>query len=106
MNTMSEEEQKFIERLCYLRNKLGVSARDMSLSIEQNPAYINNIENGKALPSMASFFSICKFLNISPSDYFNYDNADPKNTKTILELLNKLNDKQIQDILNIIYDII
>ena len=42
-------EEQFTNRLSKLRLAKGVSARDMSLSIGQNPGYINNIENGKAL---------------------------------------------------------
>lgn len=49
-------EKEFSLRLAQLRNYKGVSARDMSLSIGQNASYINNIENGKALPSMSGFF--------------------------------------------------
>ena len=44
---------QFAERLIQLRTNKGVSARDMSLSLGQNPGYINNIESGKALPSMS-----------------------------------------------------
>ena len=55
-------EDEFPLRLAQLRNKKGVSARDMSLSLEQNHAYINNIESGKALPSMTIFFYICEYL--------------------------------------------
>ena len=47
-------EEEFPIRLAQLRTKKGVSARDMSLSIGQNAGYINNIECGKALPSMAA----------------------------------------------------
>lgn len=43
-------EKEFSLRLAQLRSEKGVSARDMSLSIGQNASYINNIENGKALP--------------------------------------------------------
>lgn len=49
-------EEEFPIRLAKLRNQKGTSARDMSLSIGQNAGYINNIETGKALPSMSSFF--------------------------------------------------
>lgn len=62
-------EEKFKERLYQLRSQKGVSARDMSLSLGQNSGYINNIESGKALPSMASFFYICEYLEISPKDF-------------------------------------
>ena len=63
-------EEEFPLRLAQLRTKKGVSARDMSLSIGQNPGYINNIECGKALPSMTGFFYICEYLNITPSEFF------------------------------------
>ncbi len=46
------DEKDFAIRLAWLREKKGVSARDMSLSIGQNPGYINNIETGKAKPSL------------------------------------------------------
>ena len=49
-------EDEFATRLAQLRDKKGVSARDMSLSLGQNPGYVNSIESGKALPSMTSFF--------------------------------------------------
>lgn len=52
-------EEDFPRRLVQLRGLKGVSARDMSLSIGQNPGYINTIENGKAFPTMQSFFYIC-----------------------------------------------
>ena len=44
--------EDFAARLTGLRNARGVSAREMSLSIGQNPGYIHNIECGRALPSM------------------------------------------------------
>lgn len=68
----------FPKRLAELRNNKGVSARDMSLSIGQGAGYINNIENGKNLPSMTIFFYICEYLGISPSNFFDIDNKDPE----------------------------
>ena len=56
-------DEKFVKRMTQLRMEKGVSARDMSLSIGQNPGYINNIESGKALPSMANFFYISGYLS-------------------------------------------
>lgn len=54
-------EEDFSRRLGELRERKGVSARDMSLSIGQNPGYINTIENGHSLPSMSAFLSICDY---------------------------------------------
>ena len=56
-------EEQFSKRLTELRTQKGVSARDMSLSIGQNPGYIRAIESGTAFPTMANFFYICETSN-------------------------------------------
>ena len=71
-------EERFSKRLIQLRMQKGVSAREMSLSIGQNASYINNIETGKALPSMNGFFYICEYLNISPQEFFNETAEAPR----------------------------
>lgn len=95
-------EKEFSLRLAQLRNEKGVSARDMSLSIGQNASYINNIENGKALPSMSGFFYICEYLNISPKDFFDTDNKTPEKIQNVLGELEKVDDEYIDSIANII----
>ena len=95
-------EDEFPLRLAQLRNKKGVSARDMSLSIGQNHAYINNIASGKALPSMALFFYICDYLNITPAEFFDLDSKNPEKLQSLIEDLKKLNDKQLESIAEIV----
>ena len=82
--------EDFSNRLIKLRNQKGVSARDMSLSIGQNPGYINNIETGKALPSMANFFYICDYLNITPKEFFDTESNRPEEIRIIEKNLKKL----------------
>ena len=95
-------ENEFCERLTKLREDKGVSARDMSLSIGQNPGYINNIESGRALPSMRTFFYICEYLNISEAEFFSTDNPHPVELRAIIKELKKLNKDQLTHILAII----
>ena len=95
-------DEDFQARLSKLRNEKGVSARDMSLSIGQNPGYIHNIENGKALPSMSVFFFICDYLGISPSEFFDIDNSNPGKLKPIIEKMKKLDDEQLDGIAAIV----
>ena len=71
------ELQNLGERLAHLRILKNVSAREMSLSIGLSANYINKIENGKSLPSMAVFFYICDYLNISQKDFFDLENDNP-----------------------------
>ena len=98
-------ENEFKVRLACLREQKGVSARDMSLSIGQNPGYINNIETGKALPSMSGFFYICEFLQIEPKDFFDTAVRAPEKLNTIIEDLKKLDDKQLDSIASIVHSL-
>jgi transcriptional regulator with XRE-family HTH domain len=91
-------EEMFPVRLAQLRNQKGISARDMSLSIGQNPGYINNIESGKALPSMSAFFYICDFLGITPSEFFDTSSDCPDTIREISDDLKKLSYEQLQNI--------
>lgn len=91
-------ENEFPLRLASLRNQKGVSARDMSLSIGQNAGYINNIETGKALPSMAGFFYICEYLKISPQEFFDYDLEYPEEVRSLVNNLKLLSPEQMHSI--------
>ena len=98
-------EEKFAQRLAELRNRKGVSARDMSLSIGQNAGYINYIENGKALPSMSGFFFICEYLEVTPSEFFDDKNRDPEILRGVMEHLKRLTPGQLQCIAAIVKDL-
>lgn len=99
-------EDKFPIRLAQLRNQKGISARDMSISIGQNHGYINNIENGKALPAMQKFFLICRFLTISPKDFFDIDTKNPIKLQEIVNKLKLLNNSQLEMIDSVIKELL
>ena len=86
------EEKDFALRLATLRTKKNVSAREMSLSIGQNPNYINHIETGSATPSLAGMLYICEYLGITPSEFFDFNNNNPARLNKINDYLKKLND--------------
>jgi len=100
------DEKDFSLRIATLRTKKGVSARDMSLTMGQNPGYINNIESGKSMPSLTGIFYICDYLNITPSELFDEEVENPEKLKGIIKDLRKLNDKQLDTISTLIKDII
>lgn len=98
-------EDTFKDRLVELRLKKNVSARDMSLSMGQNPGYINNIESGKALPSLTGFFYICEYLDITPQEFFDTDLEYPEQIRSIINDLKKLNERQLRNISEIVKDL-
>ena len=95
-------EEEFAVRLSQLRNAKGVSAREMSLALGQNAGYINNIENGKALPSMSNFFYICQYLDISPAAFFDAENRRPQKLEAIIKDIKMLDDRQLDTIASLI----
>lgn len=100
------DEKAFAIRLARLREKKGVSARDMSLSIGQNPGYINNIETGKSKPSLDGFFFICEYLGITPSEFFDADASNPARLSEIVKDMKKLSDEQLSMIAALVKDLI
>ena len=89
-------DELFPARLATLRTNKGISARDMSLSLGQNAGYINNIETGKAFPSMTVFFYICEYLDIEPKDFFDFSSEDPAELQAINDKLKLLNPRQLE----------
>ena len=96
------DEGFIAKRITQLRLKAGVSARSMSLTIGQNPVYINNIESGKSLPSVMGLIYICDFFHITPKEFFDADNPNPEKLNQINDLLKTLNDEQLGLIINVI----
>lgn len=92
------EEKDFSLRLARLREKKGVSARDMSLSIGQNPGYINNIETGKSMPSLTGIFYICEYLGVTPSEFFDLESNNPGKIDAIVQDMKHLDDAQLDTI--------
>ena len=96
------EEKKFAERLSELRLLSGVSAREMSLALGQGSGYINNIENGRNLPSMSAFFAICDYLRISPMEFFAAPDRNPAAVNRLGEELRRLDEESLQLLLLLI----
>lgn len=83
--------EKFVqERIAQLRAQKGISARDMSLTLGQNSSYINQIENGKALPSLSVLFWICDYFKITPQQFFEEGNRYPAYLDGLIQDMKKL----------------
>ena len=97
------EYDKFVAtRLAQLRIKKGVSARDMSISMGQSPGYINKIESGQNSPSMAGFFLICEYLEVTPMDFFDDGKEAPKQIADLTQKLSALPEKQLAAVIHLI----
>ena len=95
------EREDFIKRLVQLRMNKGVSARDMSLSLGQSANYINGIENGDSYPSMAMFFFICDYFEITPKEFFDVDATNPSKASELLEIAKTLPNNQLDNLIQL-----
>lgn len=94
---------EFIKRrIAKLRTESNISARELSLRLGQSTGYINTIENGKSLPSMAMFLYICEYFNITPQEFFDEDSEHPIILDEIRKESKKLDKKSLESLLTII----
>ena len=99
----STELEKILgKRVAQLRIAKGISAREMSLSIGQGQAYINNIENGKVLPSIRGLQYICEFFNITLKDFFDFGTSAPEMINDIIQDLMVLSSEQLANVAGIV----
>ncbi len=97
-------QKEFCSRLSQLRMNMGVSARDMSLSLGLSEGYVNKLENGKTLPSMKTFFTICDYFEITPQEFFDTGAAFPLEIKVAVQELSKMSMVQLERLVGIMKD--
>jgi len=74
-----------IQRIQKLRDTNGISARDLSLSLGQNPGYINKIETRQGKPSIEGLTYICEYFNMTLAEFFDEETQHPIQIKALLE---------------------
>ncbi|MBQ7880465.1 MAG: helix-turn-helix transcriptional regulator [Clostridia bacterium] len=96
-------EKSFIkERYSAIRNAHNISARKLSLELGQSSEYINQIENGKCLPSIEGLLNFCDYFNVSIAEFFNEEFKYPVEYKEIINELNKLDKIELNQITDLV----
>lgn len=82
------ELNEIIGRISQLRTKAGLSARELSLRIGKNEAYINRLEYRKNFePSVTVISEIAEACGSSLEEFFYYDMNQYKIDKQVIDLL-------------------
>lgn len=92
-------------RIARIRNAHKISARRLSLELGQSTEYINQIENGNALPSLEGLFNFCDYFNMSLGEFFEDRFNFPVEYSNIIEELNKMDSiavNQVYELLKLI----
>lgn len=82
-------KNEVVERISMLRTKAGLSARDLSLKIGKNSAYISRLEskNDSFEPSVSALLEIISACGSTECEFFYYDIYAYSQDKEIIELL-------------------
>lgn len=85
----------FGDRITELRMKKGIAKVEMSLRLGKSKTYIWTIAAHKSYPQMTSFYDICEFLEVTPTEFFE-PSASPENIE-LLKMFNSMTseDKQV-----------
>lgn len=82
-----------VNRISKLRTRAGLSARELSIRIGKNEAYINRLEYRKNFePSISVINDIVEACNSSLSEFFYYNIDSYQKDKEIISLLSRTND--------------
>lgn len=83
------------DRITQLRLQKGISEYKMSYDLGHSRGYINNISSGKTLPSMTEFFAICDYFGITPIEFFDTNQKNPKLSREASMLLLQLDEDDL-----------
>ncbi len=87
------ELDEVVNRISKLRTREGLSARELSLRIGKNEAYINRLEYRKNFePSISVINDIVEACNSSLSEFFYYNIDSYQKDREIISLLSRTND--------------
>ena len=96
-------DESFIrERITELRMKKGISEAQMSKAMGHSRNYVQNITNGRSLPSMNEFLYICEYLGVTPSAFFDEQTDNPALLQKAIDEMRSLPDKDILTLLGLI----
>ena len=93
------DKKDIIERIKQIRYNAGLSARELSLRIGKNEAYISRLESVKDSfePSISTLIDIIEVCDSTPLEFFYENINDYKKDKTILDLIKKSKNTKIKD---------
>ena len=97
------ELNEIINRISQLRTREGLSAREVSLRIGKNEAYINRLEYRKNFePSISVINDIVEACNSSLEEFSYYDMSQHKKDKEIIDLLKNASPITKESIINLL----
>ena len=90
------------KRITQLRLKKNIAEHRMSLDLGHSRSYMQGISSGRAFPSMTEFLAICEYLGVTPRDFFEEENENPRLVSQITAKSKGLPDEDLSLVLSLI----
>ncbi|EEG54271.1 helix-turn-helix domain-containing protein [Enterocloster asparagiformis] len=90
------------KRITQLRLKKNIAEHRMSLDLGHSRSYMQGISSGRAFPSMTEFLAICEYLGVTPRDFFEEENENPRLVSQITAKSKGLPDDDLSLVLSLI----
>lgn len=84
------EIKEILSRIGYVRNQVGLSAREVSARIDMSPQYVAQLESGRIVLTVEKLLQILKVCNFSVERFFSKDINDYDINQELAELIEKL----------------
>ena len=99
---LPQYRQFLINRLGYIRNKAGLSARELSLRLGFSHAYIAKFENGDFNISSEVLLDAINICNSTPEEFFSKDIQRYDDCREMMELYFSLTDDKRKAVKNLL----
>lgn len=76
--------ENFVYRIMQLQKQNNLNDHELSRLLGYKANNMNKIINFVSLPRMEKFFELCDFFNISPEEFFRYNDEEIQNGLTRL----------------------
>ena len=84
------EVKEILSRIGYVRNKAGLSAREVSLRIGMSPQYVAQVESGRIVLTIEKLLQILEICNFSLERFFSVELEDYELNKELTSLIKSL----------------
>lgn len=82
--------KEVIQRIGYFRNKLNLSARELSIRIGKHEGYINKLESKDFNLPTEMLLNIIEALEITPEEFFSNNYIDYQTNQDLVKLIENL----------------
>lgn len=94
-------EDKILDRITQLRMQKNITEKKISRDIGKTSTYLSSMNKNKSMPSLRTLISICDYLDVSLSEFFDFtNNPYPIKINEIRNELLKFSENELDTLLD------